>query len=567
MRQSLLILIACLSQAATGERAHGPDWLSDAIIYQIFPSSFMDSDDDGIGDINGIISQLDYVQRLGANTIGLCPVFCSAWQNGGYDVTDFYHVDPRFGNDVDMERLIHEAHEHGLRVCLDLVAEHTSDQHPWFKSSGQQGHNPYTDYYVWSDTVPGNEWVILERRHRTNEPEIATWGNYGLTDAPRAHFYRKTLYECQPSLNYGFANVDPSDPSQQSIDAPGPKAVLQELLDIMDYWLNKGIDGYRVDLSQALIKNDPDQRENIKLWRQICQWLKAKYPRCILIAEWCQPEQSLEAGFDIDYMMHYGLLGYDALFFPKESPDSGIYDYCYFDASGLGDASPFLENYNKAYLSTRDKGYITIPTSHHDMIRSNYGSRNTIEQLKVKMLFHLTMPGVPCIYYGDEIGLKYQPDLPDKEGARHGTGSRTPMQWSNSWNAGFSSCDPRLLYLPIDSEHGAITVEEQEKDQNSMLHFTRSLLKLRRENPALGNDGSWKVVSDPSIPYPMIYQREKDGQHLVVAINPSGKKVSVTITHQGISGKALISVGDAHYKSIGEGDKVTLQPFSAAVFQ
>ena len=567
MRQTLILISILLAATVSAQRSKGPEWLSEAVIYQIYPSSFMDSDDDGIGDINGIISRLDYVQHLGVNTLWFCPMFCSAWKDGGYDVTDFYRIDPRFGSNEDMERLIHETHARGLRICLDLVAGHTSDQHPWFKASGQLEPNAYTDYYIWSDTVPPNEWVTLERRHRTHDPAIATWGSYGMTDAPRAHFYRKNYFEFQPALNYGFATVDPNDPSQQSIDAPGPQAVRQELCRIMSYWLEKGVDGFRIDMASSLIKNDPDKRENIKLWKHLSRWMNENYPRCILIAEWCQPEQSLEAGFDIDFMMHFGLRGYDALFFPKDAPDSGPYDYCYFDANGKGDATPFLNNFTQAYLATRDKGYISIPTSNHDIIRPNYGDRNTIEQLKVMMLFHLTMPGVPCIYYGDEIGLKYQPGLPDTEGSGHRAGSRTPMQWSNSWNAGFSTCDPRQLYLPIDTEGGAITVEEQEQDKNSLLQFTRSLLKLRRDYPAISNDGDWQLLSDPSVPYPMVYQREKSGQRLVIVINPSGNKVGATFAHQGITGKTLQIVGNAHYKSSLSGDKVTVHPFSAAVFQ
>ena len=561
-----LTLAACMTVTAMAQNK-GPEWLSHAVIYQIYPSSFMDSDDDGIGDITGMIERLDYVQRLGANTIWLCPMFCSAWQDGGYDVTDFYHIDPRFGTDDDMKRLINEIHVRGMRVCLDLVAGHTSDQHPWFKASGQLERNTYTDYYMWTDSIPPDEYRTLERRHRTHDPAIATWGSYGMCDAPRAKYYRKNYFEFQPALNYGYANPDLNDPVQQSIDSPGPQAVRQELRNIISHWFDMGVDGFRVDMASSLIKNDPDKRENIKLWQQMRRWIDERYPRHVLIAEWSQPEQSLEAGFHIDFMIHFGLRGYDALFFPKGAPDCGPYDYCYFDASGLGDATPFITNFTQAYQATRDKGYISIPTSNHDIIRSNYGTRNTVEQLKVKMLFHLTMPGVPCIYYGDEIGMKYQPGLPDKEGSGHRAGSRTPMQWSEGWNAGYSMCDPRMLYLPIDYEGGAISVEAQEQDKNSLLHFTRDLIKLRHQIPALDNDGSWQMLSDPSSPYPMVYQREKDGQRVVVVINPSGKKASAVIPSCSINGKPVIKCGSVSYHGSKQGDHVVAHAFSAAVFQ
>lgn len=566
MRHLLLIITALLATLVIQAQTKGPEWLSEAVIYQIYPSSFMDSDDDGIGDINGIISKLDYVQRLGVNTIWFCPMFASTWQDGGYDVTDFYSIDPRFGSNDDMKRLILEAHIRGLKVCLDLVAGHTSDQHPWFKASSRQEANRYSDYYMWTDSISEAELATLERRHRTRDPAIATWGSYGLANAPRAKYYRKNYFEFQPALNYGYANPDPSDPMQQPIDAAGPKLVKQEMRKIMTYWFDMGVDGFRVDMASSLIKNDPDKSENIKLWQQMRRWMEKHYPQCVLIAEWSNPEQALQSAFHIDFMIHFGLRGYDALFFPKGAPDCGPYDYCYFDASGLGDATPFVTNFTKAYTATRELGYISIPTGNHDIIRPNYGTRNTVEQLKVKMLFHLTMPGVPCIYYGDEIGMKYQPGLPSKEGSRERAGSRTPMQWTEGWNAGYSTCDPRMLYLPLATEGGTLTVEAQENDKNSLLNFTRALIKLRHQLPALGNDGSWQMLSDPAR-YPMVFQREKDGQRLVVVINPSGKKVSTSFDTQAISGKEVFSTGKVHYSIGKQLDHVTAQPFSAAIFQ
>ena len=545
----------------------GPSWLSDAVIYQIYPSTFMDSDDDGIGDIKGVISRLDYVQNLGVNTLWFCPMFKSAWQDGGYDVTDFYSIDPRFGTNEDMRLLIKEAHQRGLKVCLDLVAGHTSDQHPWFKASSQRERNKYSDYYMWTDTIPDDERRTVERRHRTHDPAIATWGSYGMANAPRAKYYRKNYFEFQPALNYGYVNPDPDDPVQQAIDAPGPQAVRQELKNIMSYWMDMGADGFRIDMASSLIKNDTDKQENIKLWQEIRQWMDQQYPSCILIAEWSNPQQSLVAGFHIDFMIHFNLRGYDSLFFPHGAPDSGKYDYCYFDASGQGGIEAFVNNFSQAYNATRSIGYISIPTGNHDIIRHNYGTRNTMDQLKVCMLFHLTMPGVPCIYYGDEIGMKYTTGLSSKEGSGHRAGSRTPMQWSDSRNAGFSSCDPGKLYLPVDTEGGSLTVEAQDGDMNSLLNFTKRLLRLRHGQPALGNDGNWQMLSAIDRPYPFIYMREANGKRLVVAINPSAKTVKATIASQHINGTSLIKTGNASYHKGKKKDKITLHGFSAAVFE
>jgi len=565
-RYLLLLTLLCINHAVQAA-VPGPSWLSDAVIYQIYPSSFMDNDGDGIGDINGIISRLDYVQSLGVNTIWFCPMFKSAWQDGGYDVTDFYSIDPRFGTNDDMKRLIKEAHNRGLKVCLDLVAGHTSDQHPWFKASSQRERNRYSDYYMWTDTIPDDERRTVERRHRTHDPAIATWGSYGMANAPRAKYYRKNYFEFQPALNYGYVNPDPDDPVQQAIDAPGPQAVRQELKNIMAYWMDMGVDGYRIDMASSLIKNDTDKRENIKLWQEIRHWMDEQYPECLLIAEWSNPQQSLVAGFHVDFMIHFGLRGYDSLFFPQGAPDSGKYDYCYFDASGKGSLEAFVNIFSRAYAATRDFGYISIPTGNHDIIRHNYGNRNSIDQLKVCMLFHLTMPGMPCIYYGDEIGMRYRSGLSSKEGSGHRAGSRTPMQWSDTWNAGFSTCDPRKLYLPIDTQRGELTVEVQNADKNSLLNFTKALLRLRHSQPALGNDGDWQMISDIEQPYPFIYMREANGKRLVVAINPSEKMVKATVAGQRINGKPLIQTGRVSYRKGKKGDQITLQGFSAAVFE
>ena len=566
----LIILTSMLCIMATAyAKPAGPSWLSEAVIYQIYPSTFMDSDGDGMGDINGIISRLDYVEKLGVNTIWFCPMFKSAWQDGGYDVTDFYSLDPRFGDNRDLQRLVDEAHRRHLRVVLDLVAGHTSDQHPWFKASGQKERNRYTDYYMWTDSIAAEERATIERRHRTHDPAIATWGSYGLANAPRGKYYLKNYFEFQPALNYGYATNDTAAAWQQPADAPGPRAMRRQLMDIMAYWLDMGVDGFRIDMASSLIKNDPDKRANMALWREMRQWIDDNYPERVLIAEWSEPEQSLAAGFHIDFMIHFGLRGFDSLFLPKGTPDSGDYDYCYFDRTGKGTLEKFVNNFTRAYEATREQGYISIPTGNHDIIRPNYGTRNTIEQLKVCMLFHLTMPGVPCIYYGDEIGMKYQPGLPSKEGSNHRSGSRTPMQWTDGMTVGFSTCDPMRLYLPVDTQNGALTVSTQENDENSLLNFTRMLLRLRQAFHALGNDGEWSMLSHVATPYPMVYLRESkaEGERFVVAVNPSEKSVTAHIPAQRIQGLPVVTTGETKYKSGKTEDEITLKPFSAAVFQ
>ena len=302
---------------------------------------------------------------------------------------------------------------------------------------------------------------------------------------------------------------------------------------------------------------------------------------------------ALYAIMDIDFMIHFGVPGYNSLFFARNTPWGKLqpwdnkqtaYKYCYFDKEGKGTLDEFVNNYLHSYLGTRDKGYIAIPSANHDYQRPNIGSRNTPDQLKVAMTFFLTMPGVPFIYYGDEIGMKYEMNLPSKEGSNERAGTRTPMQWAPGATAGFSTCTPDKLYLPVATDGGKITVAAEEKDPNSLLNYTRELVKLRHATPALGNLADWKLVSNLKQPYPMVYQRTMDGQTCIIALNPSGKPVKARLPHitatqptdntaleqglqkHGTAGSTtLLVTGKAAYKS-GKQDVVTLGSVSAAIF-
>ena len=566
MKRLLLILSLVLPTLAQAQLKDSPKWLETATVYQIYPSSFMDSDGNGIGDLPGIISKLDYVKSIGVNAIWLNPIFESGWFDGGYDVIDFYKVDPRFGKNSDVVTLVEQAHERGIKVILDLVAGHTSDKCAWFKeSSSADGDLRYSDYYIWMDEIPQRELQLLKERQAAPDRAYSTKGRYVESNAPRAKYYEKNYFECQPALNYGFANPNPEHPWEQPVDAPGPKAVRRELKNIMSFWFDKGVDGFRVDLAGTLVKNDPDKVETKKLWREMREWLNAEYPDNVIIAEWSNPAQAVPAGFHIDFMMHWGVKGYDALFFDPGSPRwRKGYGECYFDIDGKGEVRKFTEAYTKLREATLDYGYVALPTANHDFQRPNILTRNTPEQLKVVMTFFLTMPGVPFIYYGDEIGMKFQMDLPSKEGSGlDRAGTRTPMQWANNQTAGFSTCEPSQLYLPIYTEDGKLTVEAQENDPESLLNYVRTLLKLRSEYPALSNCGGWEVISDLDKPYPYVYARTMGEQTCVVVLNPSAEKVTVEIPT--LENKELQSVVVTG-KCKSKGSRLTVGGVSAAVY-
>lgn len=550
-----------------------PTWLQKSVFYQIYPSSFKDSDGNGIGDLPGITSKLDYIKSLGVNALWLNPVFQSGWFDGGYDVIDFYKIDPRFGTNTDLVTLVEKAHKLGIKVCLDLVAGHTSDKCVWFKQSAEADANlQHSDYYIWSNNIPEKEKELIAERKASSNPQSNTIGRYVEANAPRAKYYEKNFFECQPALNYGFAHPDPTHPWEQSVNAPGPQAMRRELKNIMSFWMSKGVDGFRVDMAASLVKNDPDKKETIKLWHEMRNWMNQKFPECVLISEWSNPQQAIPAGFHIDFMIHFGIPGYPSLFFAKDTPwgmHDTSYSNCYFNKAGKGSIEQFVENFKPAYLATKEAGYIALPTANHDYQRPNVGTRNTFNQLKVAMTFFFTMPGTPFLYYGDEIGMKYQMNLPNKEGSNERAGTRTPMQWNNEQNAGFSTCEPKELYLPVDTEEGKLTVTTQEKDPSSLLNYVRQLIRLRQSSEALGNTGDWELISSTEQPYPMIYKRTDKTDTFIIALNPSAKTVSASFPAQ--KGKIVEQiVGDkkqGNYKSGSKTNKIKLKGISALIFK
>ena len=526
MKRLLAVIALCLCTLSQGHSAPTgvPGWLSSSVFYQIYPSSYMDSDGDGIGDLPGIQSRLDYIKDLGVTALWLNPVFLSGWQDGGYDVIDFYLVDPRFGTNSDMVRLIEEVHRRGMKICLDLVAGHTSDRCEWFLQSRSGKDLRYSDYYIWTDEVSPEELEKIRTRRAQPDPASSTIGRFVEANAPRAKYYEKNYYESQPALNYGYASPDPSHPWEQAIDAPGPRATRQELRNIMSFWFDKGIDGFRVDLASSLIKNDDEQKSaTSRLWGEMRRWRDENYPDKVLIAEWFNPGQSIPAGFDMDFFS-----------LTRRGPDRGKAGMnitglstpenpAYFSLEGKGSIKEFLDNYGRNYSETRSLGYIAVPTGNHDNPRMRLGGRNTEEQLKVAMTFFLTLPGIPLIYYGDEIGMKYQSGIAPKEGSRDRAGTRTPMQWDATKSAGFSTAPPERLYFPVDTDGGRISVSEQLDDPSSLLNHVKTLLGLRRKFSALGNDGLWEYIGKDDAPYPMVYRRYDNTGEFLVVVNPSGE--------------------------------------------
>ena len=459
----------------------GPKWLKDAVFYEIYPQSFQDSNGDGIGDLQGIIRRLDYVAELGCNALWVNPCFDSPFMDAGYDVRDYKLVAPRYGTNDDLVRLFDEAHARGIHVLLDLVPGHTSDQHPWFKESAKADPNEYSGRYIWTDDA---FWGMEGR------PYIA-----GMTE--RAGAYMLNFFASQPALNYGW--LDPHKPWMSAIDAPEALATREAIKDVMRFWLDLGCDGFRVDMADSLVKNDDGCKSaTCAIWRDIRTMMDADYPDAALVSEWSNPAQALcQAGFHADFYLDHHFNGYNTLLRDYETEGG---DHSYFLKDSGGSIRRFLADYLPKYEQSREYGYISLITCNHDTPRP--ARTLSAAELKLAYAFILTMPGVPFIYYGDEIGMRYL-DVRTKEGGYQRTGSRTPMQWSRDEGMGFSTC-----------------VEDQLRDADSLLSEIRRLTALRHAHEDLQADAPFSVINDDEDAAPFVYRRGK----MILAVNPSSRE-------------------------------------------
>ena len=485
-----------------------PSWLKNAIFYEIYPQSFNDSNADGIGDIPGIIQKLGYLQELGINAIWLNPCFELPFQDAGYDVADYYQVAARYGTNDDLKALFEQARKLGIRVILDLVPGHTSILHPWFQQSQLAEPNPYSDWYIWNDSV----W-------RGSESDLAVIRGYAQRDGG----YITNFFYCQPALNYGFAHPDPNQPWQQPTDAPGPQAVRQEMKNIMRYWLEMGASGFRVDMAASLVKRDPGKVETSRFWREVRTWLDQDFPEAVLISEWGKPDEAIAAGFHVDMLLGFSNPGAVSLFRKRGVGNHrDPYAWSFFDPSGHGNIREFVDEYLHFYGATHDAGYISLITGNHDDHPRLADGRDQ-RMLKVVYTFLLSMPGTPIIYYGDEIGMHYHAGLPSLEGGYVRTGVRTPMQWSGGVNAGFSGAPIEQLYLPIGADFEQINVANQLSDPDSLVQFVSKMTRLRKAHPGLAADGEFTPLLAEAGQLPFVYQRQMGDQRYIIAINPADK--------------------------------------------
>ncbi len=484
-------------------------WLKNAVFYEIYPQSFFDSNADGIGDIPGIIQKLPYVKSLGCNAIWLNPCFDSPFRDAGYDVRDYKKVAPRYGTNEDLAALFAAAHDMGIRILLDLVPGHTSEEHPWFLESKKAEENEYSHRYIWTDSA------------FTRGDGMPFIGG----EADRAATYIINFFKCQPALNYGWREIH--EPGwQHTVTSPDALATREAMKDIMRFWLDMGCDGFRVDMADSLVKNDGNEKiATMEVWKDIAGAIHEEYPDAALVSEWNNPQQALSCGFDMDFYLDWGGNGYNSLVrgyrLPKFGQEIGE-NNSYFKADSNADVSRFLEDYLPKYEASRDKGLWCFITGNHDTLRLAPALDDPERRLAVA--FFLTMPGAPFIYYGDEIGMRYR-WLPTKEGGYQRTGSRSPMQWNTERNLGFSEAEYDALYLPTDGEEDAPTVAEQESCSDSFLNHVRGLIWLRQSNPDLGNYSPFRVYSAEKGSRLFAYKRGR----MLVAVNPGLEELTLSL--------------------------------------
>jgi len=369
-------------------------------------------------------------------------------------------------------------------------------------------------------------------------------------NADRDGSYMLNFFLSQPALNYGFNKI--TDPKwQMSYTDKRVQATFDEILNVMRFWLDCGCDGFRVDMADSLVKNDDEKTATASLWRKARKMLDEQYPQAVLVSEWCNAPRAINAaGFHCDFILdHNNKLLHMAT---RQTDENGV-NKSYFCKTAHVSAKDMMNLYLKELAETRDNGYMSLISGNHDTPRISYTLDES--ELRLAYTFILTMPGVPFIYYGDEIGMRYIPQ-PSKEGGYHRTGSRTPMQWDfNSVNLGFSSADKNKLYLDVDRKSCAPCVAQQSNDKNSLLNFVKQLTQLRKTNVGLQADAPLQILqcsSDGVLCY-------KRGENIAVAFNPTDEQRLSDMTVENV----LFITGYCEKR----GTQTLLAPQTAVVFK
>jgi maltose alpha-D-glucosyltransferase/alpha-amylase len=539
-----------------------PQWYRSAVVYEVFVRGFFDATADGNGDLRGLTSKLDYLQWLGVDCLWLLPFYASPLRDGGYDIADFLTVHPDYGTMDDAVTLIEEAHKRGIRVIADLVVNHTSDQHAWFQESRSSRDNPKADWYVWGDDE--SRWS--EARIIFVDSESSNWA----WDGSRGQFYWHRFYSHQPDLNY--ANPE----------------VRAAMLEVVDYWLGVGLDGFRLDAVPYLFEADGTNGENLPATHEYLRELRAhvdeRFPGRVLLAEANQwPEDVVEYfgdGDECHMCFHFPLM--PRMFMALRRQDaSSVHDIL----AGIP-AIPagcqwgiFLRNHDELTLemvTDEERDYMYQQYATDPRMRRNVGISRRLfplvegDRRQAELLHSLlfTLPGTPILYYGDEIGMGDNINLGDRDGVR------TPMQWTPDRNGGFSQADFASVFLPPSMDpvygFGARNVESSQRNPASFLQWMRRMIQIRREHPILGLGGLTLLPATNSAVLAYIRTPESARQQPILCVanfSASAQPVELGLEeHAGSRPTELL--GGVEFPRIGELPYLlTLPPFGFLTFE
>jgi maltose alpha-D-glucosyltransferase/alpha-amylase len=497
-------------------------WYKDAVIYQLHVRTFCDSNGDGIGDFRGLTTKLDYLQELGINAIWLLPFYPSPLRDDGYDIADYTSVHPAYGLLQDFKDFLAAAHNRRIRVITEMVVNHTSDQHPWFQEARSSRENAKRDWYVWSDTDTRYQGV----RIIFVDTEMSNWS----WDPISKSYYWHRFFSHQPDLNY---------------DNP---AVREAMWEVMKFWLDIGVDGFRLDAVPYLIERDGTSCENLPETHEIIRDLRKRidlaYPGKMLLAEanqWPGDVRSYFGNGDEFHMaFHFPLM--PRMFMAVKLEDRKPIIEILEQTPQIPDTCQwciFLRNHDELTLemvTDIERDYMYDEYAVDKAMRINLGIRRRLapmmenDRRRVELLtgLLLSMPGTPIIYYGDEIGMGDNVYLGDRNGVR------TPMQWNGGWNAGFSSADPERLYSPLISNpvygYQAINVDSQRRSAHSLLSWTKSVIQTRNAFRVFSR-GSIEFLN-PSNHRVLAYVRRLGDEKVLVVNNLSSSAQAVELNLQ-----------------------------------
>jgi maltose alpha-D-glucosyltransferase/alpha-amylase len=529
-------------------RTHLPEmqdalWYKNAVFYQVHVRAFYDSNGDGVGDFQGLAQKLDYLRDLGINAIWLMPFFPSPLRDDGYDIADYRSVHPLYGTLEDFKSFLAAAHERQLRVVMEMVLNHTSDQHAWFQESRSSRDNPRRNWYVWSET----DTPYRSARIIFIDTEMSNWAWDPIS---KEHYWHR-FFRHQPDLNY---------------DNP---AVREEMWDVMKFWLDMGVDGFRLDAVPYLIEREGTSCENLPETHIVIKELRAKldseYPGRMLLAEANQWPADLRpyfgTGDEFHMAFHFPLMPrmFMGLKLEDRKPITEILSQTP-EIPASCQWALFLRNHDELTLemvTDMERDYMYDSYARDKTMRLNLGIRRRLAPLlehdrrRIELMngMLMSLPGTPIIYYGDEIGMGDNVNLGDRNGVR------TPMQWNGGWNGGFSNADPESLYSPLIQNpvygYQAVNVLSQRRSEHSLLSWMQHMITLRRSTPLFGS-GSIEFLY-PKNHRVLAYVRQQGDQAILVVNNLSSSAQAVELDLRRYKGKILIEMfGGNLFPRIGD---------------